>query len=263
MALPQTGEAPGAGKDHMIWLASFPRSGNTFFRVVLHEVYGIESGEFHNKEAGPNEEGYEDYPVVKTHLLPSELVPPNPDIPAVYLVRDGRDAIVSMAHQRKDLIEWDSNYENNMHMAILAEGGSYFGGWSKNVSEWIKRASVIIKFEDLIKKPIECVERIRHIIDLPDPMVERLPTFRKLKKKKYDYTSGEKLGFPVEEIRNGRKKFFRRGKVGAWKDEMPSDIQQLFWQHHGKVMKELGYTDGMPDPMPIAETTSTARTEER
>jgi hypothetical protein len=30
----------------MLWLASYPRSGNTFFRIVLSEVYGIESSEF-------------------------------------------------------------------------------------------------------------------------------------------------------------------------------------------------------------------------
>ena len=30
----------------MLWLASFPRSGNTFFRIILHEVYGVETTEF-------------------------------------------------------------------------------------------------------------------------------------------------------------------------------------------------------------------------
>ena len=41
-----------------------------------------------------------------------------------------------------------------------------------------------------------------------------------------------------------RKKFFRRGKVGAWKDEMPEIMQQLFWDLHGETMEKLGYTEG-------------------
>lgn len=61
--------------EHVIWLASFPRSGNTFFRVVLHEVYGIESSSFHLESRYPLDPGYDKYPVVKTHLLPGQLVP--------------------------------------------------------------------------------------------------------------------------------------------------------------------------------------------
>ena len=37
----------------MIWLASYPRSGNTFFRIVLSEVYGIESSTFHHESDYP------------------------------------------------------------------------------------------------------------------------------------------------------------------------------------------------------------------
>ena len=31
----------------MIWLASFPRSGNTFFRNVMFELYGLESYDYY------------------------------------------------------------------------------------------------------------------------------------------------------------------------------------------------------------------------
>ena len=84
----------------MIWLASFPRSGNTFFRIILYEVYGIESSAFHRDPNRKLNLHYDRYPVVKTHLLPNQLIPDDSNIPAVYLVRDGRDALVSMAHPK-------------------------------------------------------------------------------------------------------------------------------------------------------------------
>jgi hypothetical protein len=221
----------------MIWLASFPRSGNTFFRIVLYEVYGIESSEFKVGRRNPN---YYKYPVVKTHLLPHQLVPKDPDIPAVYIVRDGRDALVSIAHHRKDIIEPGTNFRDNLRDAIMAARGSFFGGWSRNVTEWLKRASIVIRFEDLISNPVECVERIRPLIDLPEPRVDKVPTFEDLRKKTFRYGSKRKNLLAEEK----REKFFRRGKVGSWKDEMPDELHELFWELHGDMMERLGYKKG-------------------
>ena len=78
----------------MIWLASYPRSGNTLMRNILYEVYGLSSGEFHREEGHYLEEDYFSHPFVKTHLLPLQLEPSDSSIRAVYIVRDGRDALV-------------------------------------------------------------------------------------------------------------------------------------------------------------------------
>lgn len=225
----------------MIWLASFPRSGNTFFRIVLHEVYGIESEVF--REDTDEKSNYTTYPVVKTHLLPDQLIPDDPDVPAVYIVRDGRDAMVSIAHHRKDLVAPGSDYYENLKMAIIAAEGSFFGGWSENVLQWIDRASIVMKFEDLIENPIDSVERLRPILELPEPNAVKLPTFDDLKSKHFLYGSG-KMRTPKERRDKKREYHFRRGVVGSWKDEMPADLHRLFWRLHGDAMKRLGYTKG-------------------
>jgi hypothetical protein len=73
------------------WLASYPRSGNTFFRVLLNQRYGITTFSAHNdlnfdmmpgisdaighmKLPGPLEEmdGSGEVYVVKTHDMPPE-----------------------------------------------------------------------------------------------------------------------------------------------------------------------------------------------
>jgi hypothetical protein len=223
----------------MIWLASYPRSGNTFFRIVLHEVYGVESGAF-RLDAAPDA-GYLRYQVVKTHLPPGELKPADPSIPAVYIVRDGRDALVSMARQRSEIIAPGSDYMTNLETAIRARDDTFFGGWSRNVTEWLERADVVVRFEDLIRDPIGEVERIRPLINLPAPERSRLPSFDDLKKR--DYPLNEKQRARNGKVPSRREKFFRRGEPGAWRDEMPIKMQALFRRLHGETLSELGYDD--------------------
>jgi hypothetical protein len=225
----------------VIWLASFPRSGNTFLRIVLHEVYGVGSSTFHKEPAYPVKPDYDRYAVVKTHLLPQELVPADPAIPAVYIVRDGRDALVSIAHHRSNLVAPGSDLRRNLIEAIVADDGSHFGGWSVNVSQWLRRASLVIRFEDLIRDPIACAERLRPFLDLPAPRRDKLPSFEDLRTKDMPYGSGVQHGFSPEERAFRRRIFFRRGAVGAWKNEMPEELHHLFWKRHGAVMRELGY----------------------
>lgn len=109
----------------MIWLASFPRSGNTFFRNILYEVYGISSSEYHMEKTKKVIEDFDSFPVIKTHLLPHQLPKNLQDLKSVYIIRDGRDALVSLAHHRKDIIAPGSNYYKNLTEAILARGGSF------------------------------------------------------------------------------------------------------------------------------------------
>ena len=104
----------------MIWLASFPRSGNTFTRNILNDVYEQSSSEFHLQTEYGVEENYEQFPVVKTHLLPDQVIPNNPNIPIVYLVRDGRDSTVSMAHHTADIVKPGTDLMQNMIETIVA-----------------------------------------------------------------------------------------------------------------------------------------------
>jgi hypothetical protein len=220
----------------MIYLVSYPRSGNTFFRIVLHEVYGIKSVAYKGPFMEKGDYSPEEYPVIKTHLLPGE-VPEIDRIPAVYLVRDGRDAIVSMAHHKKDIIDPGSDYVDNLKEIILAKEGSHFGGWSRHVLSWYDRAAVVVRFEDLIRDPIECVEKIRPFIEMSEPDPGRLPDFETIKTKDIAFFSGKDNSGP-----QWRQKFFRRGKVGGWMDEMPPELEELFWELHGEGMKRAGYS---------------------
>src|ERR1043166_1341802 len=95
----------------IIWLASYPRSGNTFLRIVLNRLYGISTYSIYDdndpvaQRVGPDLLGYRPKPNCR------ELMANGPNLfftkthkrrkgdtnPVIYLVRDGRDAVVSQA----------------------------------------------------------------------------------------------------------------------------------------------------------------------
>jgi len=146
-----------------------------------------------------------------------------------------------MAHHRKDIIAPGSDYYENLKAAIIAEKGSFFGGWSRNVLEWTSRSAMIIRFEDLISDPIGCTERLRAIMELPQPRKDRLPGFLDLKHGTPEYGSGKNRGISQEEMQELSQKNFRKGKAGGWKEEMPMELHDLFWSYHGDTMDMLGY----------------------
>lgn len=252
-----------------IILASFPRSGNTFLRNVLYEVYGIYSWnsiDVYNKntirladlteQKKTNEKLNEQkenrlqeltlklkFQVVKSHELPSKTLSrcaKNPLI--IYLVRDGRDALVSMAHHRKDIVKPGTDFLENLNEAINAPLGTYFGGWSRNVAEWTKIADIVIKFEDFIVDPLKYTESLRSFISLPAPDINKIPTFESQKTGNAHFGGKQRQKFSEEERIIFSKKFFRKGKVGGWKEEMPENVHQFFWKKHGHIMQKMGYS---------------------
>jgi glycosyltransferase involved in cell wall biosynthesis len=229
----------------------------------LDEVYGIQSSTFHNEADYPLDANYTSFPVVKTHLLPEQLKPHDSSIPAVYLVRDGRDCVVSLAHYRRMLIAEETDFEANLIEAIDAAGGSHFGGWSEHVRRWLPRASVVLKFEDLIADPIGSIERLRPWLDLPQPRVDRLPSFRDLRSSDFRYGSGVSHGFQQTEREKWRTAKFRRGQSGAWKNEMPEPLQLRFLHRHGTELAKLGYpcpSDSTAENATSTPTLCTVRT---
>jgi glycosyltransferase involved in cell wall biosynthesis len=233
------------------WLASFPRSGNTFVRNIFFEVFGLESGTCDIGDDGEAlEPGCFRFPVVKTHMLPSRLPEETKGTKAIYLLRDGRDAMVSIAHHRSDIIAPGSDFMENLRAAIYAEKGSFFGGWSKNAEEWLQRADLVVRYEDLITDPVACMERMRTLLELPPGDYTKIPGFESMKFGIPRYGAGRDQSMTEEEQRNLARLNFRKGKAGAWKEEMPTELHDLFWSIHGDTMLKMGYRyeGGMPDP---------------
>src|SRR5665213_4441239 len=129
------------------WLASYPRSGNTLLRIILNRCFGVSSqsiyddaefsdpavcGEVGHEAIGDDPKGFiaaarrsgRDL-YVKTHELPS------PDRhPAIYVLRDGRSAVVSHAHYMAEFFHRDILLTD-----IIA--GKLGVSWSQHVNAWV------------------------------------------------------------------------------------------------------------------------------
>jgi hypothetical protein len=147
------------------------------------------------------------------------------------LVRDGRDAVVSYAHfvlKTEQGIERPSSivYENALEEVITSDR---FGGWSKNVDGWINRVGYdcIVRYEELIEDPVNIVTAtLRRLGVRTEVQGASPPTFEKL--------------------RGTVPWFFRKGKSGAWSEEMPSHLLGLFLERHGDTLLRLGYSERVP-----------------
>lgn len=219
----------------MIWIASYPRSGNTFLRNIFFDTYGLESTSYPRE--GKHRDDV-DYQITKTHELPSLVPDLKDDDFVIYLVRDGRDAFVSNSFYGKNFLKSEASLDEITHHQIMANDGAFFGGWSNNVAQWSKRANLIIRFEDLTTQPEYYLGKIAAMLQLSEPDTSKIKSFTELKNSIPKYGSGSKKGNQKDFVQH----FFRKGKIGSYKTEMSTAYQKLYWRMHGRVMKQLGYS---------------------
>jgi len=146
-----------AWPDNMVWLASYPRSGNTYLRSILWTCFGLQTGSiypndlsldvaqhvghFEGAAHGLFPADFLQLPLVKTHEWPVD------DRRAIYIVRNGRDSCCSL-HQFLRASGYDVDLDT-----IIA-GQAYFGSWSSHFLAWDPQArpnTLFLRFEQLTK----------------------------------------------------------------------------------------------------------------
>lgn len=220
----------------IIWLASYPRSGNTLLRTVIRRCFGLcsyedvpidRAGEFrdnpdmigHLEKREDWDEFYakalasEEVFLVKTHLAPMDTQP------FIYVVRDGRLSVTSYQKFHKDY--------NNIEKSIisLVIGDDVCGDWTSHYQAWNDRPSVkrrVLRFEELVDAPFELLSDIAGFIG-------------------YEGTITPWKN-PISRLRQVEPDFFNRADTrfspdAAW--GLPERF--LFEAFHGDLMHRLGY----------------------
>ncbi len=225
-----------------MWVASFPRSGNTFLRIVLHRLYGVRTSTVYDVDGvaerlGKDLIGFTDRPgslsemraddqphFIKTHRQCDADVDEGDR--AICLVRDGRDALVSWARQASE--HDPDTYEDELRSKILRVGTVGTGSWGSNVLSWLRPPAphrVVLRYEDLVRDPYAAVTSI---IATVAPAPGRRP----------------EAAIPsLDELRGHDDLFFRRGRTGSHQDELPAELHRLFWSRidNQAAMALLGY----------------------
>jgi Sulfotransferase domain len=234
-----------------IFIVSYPKSGNTWFQnLACGVVYGVDprlapSTLVHDlvPDLGYQKyyRRYADPMFFKSHSLPRADFRR-----VVYLLRDGRDAMVSYRHYREviDGVKYD------LLKFVSPETELYPCHWAEHVEAWMQNPycaeMLVIKYEDLLSEPVRELERFCQFISIyrePDHLraIAKAASFRNLRAKE------ERMGFGrPDHIFPFGKFFFRRGMAGSYKDEMPPEVLRKFLEQAGDTLRRCGYATGQP-----------------
>jgi Sulfotransferase domain len=221
----------------IVWLVSYPRSGNTFTRILCESIFPIQDTyTIHHEDVtdrslldvfGPEyKEGYsyiglardsEEVFFVKSHRLRDDLVDLDRD-KVVYIVRDGRASISSYFHFIHNFTKAKKSLRN-----VIA-GKVIFGDWSSHVLSWFgsveSKNFLLLKYEDIISDPVASVLKISSLSGL-EMMEADIPTF--------------------DELHAMRPEFFRSGNNNRWRDDFSFMDYLLFLISSRRTMSKAGY----------------------
>ncbi|MFC1772584.1 sulfotransferase domain-containing protein [Pseudomonadota bacterium] len=149
----------------LVWLASYPRSGNTLLRTILWQCFSLRSTSIYSNDLGGNrrleeyvghiEKGADrqfqftenELLLVKTHEHAKD------NNPAIYIIRDGRAACVSL---------WE--FHNKSHpLEVVIDGRHMYGTWANHVKSWNpweRPNTLLLEYEDLLNNLPETLDRI-------------------------------------------------------------------------------------------------------
>ena len=205
------------------WLASYPRSGNTYLRTILFNCFGIKTASIYPNDLGGNKilenfVGHIEHnqnktitfqkgsiPIIKTHKLNQD------DNRSIYIIRDGRAASVSL---------WNF-YGKKIPIKDIILGNHRFGTWKDHLISWnpLKRPNtLLIKYEDIL-----C--NFEYVLN-------SIETFLEIKVLSKKLPSRDTVA-----LFDGR---WVRSKTD-WKEKISGEELNLFNKINYPVLKEFGY----------------------
>ena len=205
------------------WLASYPRSGNTYLRTILFNCFGIKTASIYPNDLGGNKTlenfvGHIEHnqnktitfqkgsiPIIKTHKLNQD------ENRSIYIIRDGRAASVSL---------WNF-YGKKIPIKDIILGNHRFGTWKDHLISWnpLKRPNtLLIKYEDIL-----C--NFEYVLN-------SIETFLEIKVLSKKLPSRDTVA-----LFDGR---WVRSKTD-WKEKISSEELNLFNKINYTFLKEFGY----------------------
>lgn len=251
--------------DKDVFVASYPRSGNSWLRFLLLEMTGRRSG---------FDTAYDEVPYVGMQSNAPDLVPcggrliktHEPYLPvykrAIHLVRDPRDVVISyfryLQRAQQILIEpGDDEQASFDHFvdAFLAGRADAHGTWQTHLDSWLAAAAsrqcdvLRVRYEDLRAHPVEGVLEIGQWMGLgltterASEVVERcsLDRMREAEREAMRSTPHVVPRQPAA----GRIDLLGQGAVEGWHQKLTAAQQRRFLVF-AKGLAEMGYQPALP-----------------
>lgn len=233
-----------------VMIASYPKSGNTWLRMLLSSLVAGQIDSFDDlpryvpelEVLGRVENAYR-LPsggrMVKTHERWTERY-----CSGVYVVRDCRDVAVSYYWHQLRTGQFDGEFDDFFKKFLRGHVDGY-GRWDRHISSWLDAANaarekfLVIRYEDMLEDAVRVVEKAARFIgldvtalDVASVVVENSPEQMRLKE--VDAKSVSKPG-KVE------VPFVRNAKAGSWQSMMSAGQALALKREMGWAAARLGY----------------------
>ncbi len=249
----------------VVWLASYPKSGNTFIRLLLHtylfgesqnsEVIGKGIPDLHqllaqNSDLDVNSD---QQIIIKTHFCFSDNHPyKESTIGFIYILRNPRDVLLSNAKylgangNNDDLRKFSTAFINNLGVPRWRQMN--MGSWPEHIASWLystnKMPHIYITYEGLRTDTANTLKRVVSFLGM-EPDDSRIEMTVK-------HCSIENArNFETEEKNQGRKNiyvdlpnnasFVGEGKMAQSLEHIGEDIEALYQEKFGKFVNIFGY----------------------
>lgn len=273
----------------IVWLASYPKSGNTWFRVFLSNLLQeqetpVDINRLPFKRASLRYDLDRMAGLKTGHLTAAEIQALRPAIytyrakrsqetlfwklhdtcmtvasgdllvseratqAVLYFIRNPLDVCVSFAHHSGWSIEktiqrmTDGNYHLGPSDGALGPYVAvHIGSWDQHVQSWADEARVpvhIVRYEDMHQTPVETFGAAVRFAGLA-PSTQEIKDA--LARSRFDALKQQEQEDGFLEKARVSASFFRKGRVGSWREYLtPHQVERLI-QNHGKVMRRFGY----------------------
>lgn len=235
-----------------VFITSYPRSGNTWFRFLVANLKSDGQAGFANLETLVPDI-YQNTDAVMRRSPRPRLLKSHEDFDAryprvIYLVRDPRDVAVSYYHF---LIKWrliDDGYPISDFVSRFIAGDIPFGSWGNNVESWLAARGespefILVRYEDLLADPVRELQRIA-------PMLGRDPNDTATLERAIELSSADRMRelekkessqWATTRHTRGDKAFVRAASQGTYVKELPAAEIAKLEKEWGGLMDRLGY----------------------
>jgi aryl sulfotransferase len=271
-----------------VWLASYPKSGNTWLRAVLSAWLcdgPVDLARLVGQPIASSRAAFDSViGMPSSRLTPGEIAVLRPRVDeavavaghtrvrkvhdsyaagpagepvvstavthgAIYVVRDPRDVAVSYARARSWPLESAVAHLGDPRAEVASSPDRLheqlpqrLGTWSAHVRSWTDETPFpvdVVRYEDFVAAPVETFGRALRFAGFDGGNDGRLR--RAIAHASFDRLQADERARGFTERHPGEASFFRRGRPGAWRDELPSELAARIERDHGDVMARFGY----------------------
>ena len=277
----------------ILWLASYPKSGNTWLRVFLANYFRNPAAPFDINELarfGVNEasRGFfehvsarpvselddleiyhlrprvhrliagrtRDTAFVKTHCALTRIdgfptVTPEVTEGAIYIVRNPLDVAASFGAffgaEMPEVITALSSSTNELPTSDK-QVHQYLGTWAEHVEGWADAPGMkrlLVQYEDMVRRPFKTFARVVEFLGLPK---DKARLQKAIRFSGFEVLAGQEREHGFEERPEGAEPFFRKGRIGDWRNVLSESQVDALVASQAAMMKRFGYlgADGRP-----------------